>query len=79
MCMFFTIATHLRPSCYTTDPKTRWEYCDCSTCGTVTQTIDFVYDKFDSAANRIPSLGKRLRDVILSDIYTMSDFYEHNL
>ena len=64
--VFLAIATHLRPSCYTTDPNTRWEYCDCNVhnvtvCGSVSQTMDFEYDKFDSEANRIPSLGTRLR------------------
>ena len=65
--VFLAIATHLRSSCYTTDRNTRWEYCDCNVhnvtvCGTVSQTMDFEYDKFDSEANRIPSLGTRLRE-----------------
>ena len=40
---FMDCADETSPWCYTTDPETRWDYCDVKTCGIVESFISILY------------------------------------
>ena len=66
----------LHPS-YTTNPYFKYDYCDCSgnghsisprdVCGTITRPISFDFDRYNSQASVIPTVGRNKDKIIGGD------------